>query len=149
MNKGWNGEYYFNFAEEDGVRSWEDAMKYGFVSAGGGPVYTDPMLKPEIGSRIWVNMPSKGYIGVGIVLETAKPAREIELVVDDNKVHFHDLPLTGHYSKGEPFEVEEYVLPIKWEKTVSLAIQPIADSCGQYCSCYWKSPFSSCRPECF
>ena len=32
----WNGEYYVSFGEDEG-RKWNDAQKYGFISAGGGP----------------------------------------------------------------------------------------------------------------
>ena len=52
----WNGEYYFSFGE-DKHRSWKDASKYGFVSAGGGSWYTNTLSNLEIGSRIWVNIP--------------------------------------------------------------------------------------------
>jgi hypothetical protein len=31
----WNGEYYVSFGTSEG-REWEDARKYGFISAGGG-----------------------------------------------------------------------------------------------------------------
>ena len=34
----WNGEYYASFGE--GSRNWEDARKYGFISAGGGSWYS-------------------------------------------------------------------------------------------------------------
>mgnify|MGYP000886304634 CR=1 FL=1 len=34
----WNGDYYVSFGEID--RRWSDALKYGFVSAGGGPGYS-------------------------------------------------------------------------------------------------------------
>jgi hypothetical protein len=36
---------------------WEDAMKYGFSSAGGGSRYTQTLNMLEVGSRIWVNVP--------------------------------------------------------------------------------------------
>src|SRR6185312_15462606 len=35
----WNGEYYFAFGH-DRSRNWDDAVKYGFVSAGGGAWYS-------------------------------------------------------------------------------------------------------------
>ena len=35
----WNGEYYISFGIDDN-RSWKDAVRYGFISAGGGQWYT-------------------------------------------------------------------------------------------------------------
>jgi len=118
-SKEWNGEYYCNFLEED-VRSWDDAVKYGFVSAGGGSWFTGTMLKLNIDDRIWVNTPKKGYAGVGIVTGTARPARETSLKVGTDEVVFFELPLIGNYSKDAHPETEEYVLPVKWIKTVPL-----------------------------
>ena len=60
----WNGEYYANFFEAKGegpggqkLRSWDDARKYGFLSAGGGRCYWHPLLLLSPGARVWVNMP--------------------------------------------------------------------------------------------
>jgi hypothetical protein len=39
------------------VSPFEDAMKYGFSSAGGGSRYTQTLNMLEVGSRIWVNVP--------------------------------------------------------------------------------------------
>jgi hypothetical protein len=51
----WNGEYYVSFGHDVHRRNWEDAVKYGFVSGGGGPWYSHPLRILEPGSRIWVN----------------------------------------------------------------------------------------------
>lgn len=32
----WNGEYYVSFGHNADRRNWDDAVKYGFVSGGGG-----------------------------------------------------------------------------------------------------------------
>jgi hypothetical protein len=46
-------------------------VTHGFISCGGGPFYccTLQMLSP--GDRVWVNMPSTGYVGVGHVTDAA------------------------------------------------------------------------------
>ena len=66
----WNGEYYANFFEAKGegpggqkLRSWDDARKYGFLSAGGGRCYWHPLLLLSPGDRVWVNMPGCGFVG--------------------------------------------------------------------------------------
>ena len=118
ISANWNGEYYFSYGVDD-QRSWEDAMQYGFVSAGGGPRYTAQMQNLEPGNRIWVNIPRVGYVGVGTVLETARPASETLMLVDEQKKLFFDLKLKANYHKGFSSEKEEYIVKIDWQKTVS------------------------------
>lgn len=118
LDRNWNGEYYFSYGAGK-ERSWEDAAKYGFVSAGGGSWYTGTMKNLELGSRVWVNIPHVGYVGVGTVVEEAKPARCTWLTESGKETPFYDLPLRGHYHKELPSEQEEYVVKIEWQKTVS------------------------------
>ena len=76
----WNGEYYVSFGG-DTNRDWEEALKYGFISAGGGTWYTKSLGMLEKGARVWVNMPKIGYVGVGTVVEGAVPIDSF--LVDD------------------------------------------------------------------
>ena len=46
----WNGEYYVSFGTGEG-RTWEDARKYGFISAGGGSWYTQTLKLLSPGDR--------------------------------------------------------------------------------------------------
>ncbi len=74
----WNGEFYVSY----GHRSWEDARKYGFVSAGGGRWYSKTLDSLNPGDRIWVKIPKTGYVGVGRVVETVQPVRDMMLTTD-------------------------------------------------------------------
>lgn len=83
----WNGEYYANFFEAKGegpggqkLRSWDDARKYGFLSAGGGRCYWHPLLLLSPGDRVWVNMPGCGFVGCCIVNASAAPAASVKSV---------------------------------------------------------------------
>ena len=71
--KPWNGEYYVSFGEHDDSRRWVDAQEHGYIAVGGGTWYSNTLSQPEPGARVWVNVPAKGYVGVGIVTEKAKP----------------------------------------------------------------------------
>ena len=134
-------EFYVNYGVGD--RSWDDAVKYGFVSAGGGQWYSSQLKKLEIGSRIWVYIPNCGYVGVGTVTHTAKPARDTMLMVDGNAEKFFTLQMTAGYHKDQSNDKEEYIVTVDWIKTVSqinavtdkdyfsnqsIAARPIADS---------------------
>ena len=77
----WNGR---DFYVTIGDRSWEDAERYGFISAGGGEIWTKPLERLFPGARVFLYKPYpvKGYVGVGIVKETARPVTEFEVEVD-------------------------------------------------------------------
>jgi Endonuclease NucS len=52
----WNGEFYACFGHSH-ERSWSEAMKYGFISAGGGVWYTNTIKLLNPGDRVWVKAP--------------------------------------------------------------------------------------------
>ncbi len=120
----WNGEYYVNFGEGES-RSWEDARRYGFVSAGGGSWYSSTLNLLHEGDRIWVRVPQQGYVGVGIVL--SEPVHASEFLISDDSGR--ELPalsiLTGrNYHRediGDP-DKAEYFVPVRWLDTVPLNI---------------------------
>lgn len=117
----WNGEYYVSFGGEH--RKWEEARKYGFISAGGGIWYSRTLGILEPGCRIWVNMPGGvGYVGVGQVIEGSAPIDEFK--VDDGKgnmVPITSLPLeiakSNTYAQAP--DKAEYMVRVKWIKTIS------------------------------
>jgi hypothetical protein len=114
----WNGEFYANFGHGED-RNWEDARKYGFISAGGGDWYTRPLRLLAVGSRVWVNVPGRGYVGVGKIL--GPPARLSEFTVGDRP--FLDLRPTGRYMVplgGTAAESSEVFVPVQWLHTTAL-----------------------------
>ena len=60
-------------------------MKYGFNSAGGGTWYSNSLGMLEPGSRIWVNVPSRGYVGVGKVTAPVCKVDEFTVKNDDGQ----------------------------------------------------------------
>ena len=115
----WNGEYYVSFGEEES-RKWDDARKYGFISAGGGPWYTKTLSLLSPGDRVWVNIPHTGYVGVGVVIETVQQAKAIAFTYDNALTPMKKLQLQGKYfySEDDP-ESAEYVVKVQWIKTVA------------------------------
>ena len=116
ISKHWNGEYYFNFGDDEN-RSWEDAVKYGFVSAGGGSWYTGTLQALVPGDRIWVNLPGKGYAGVALVAQEAQSAKDTVFDVNGIDTPFYNLPLTTDFSKNAPEDKEEWLVKVNWIKT--------------------------------
>ncbi|WP_081707767.1 hypothetical protein [Bacillus massiliigorillae] len=117
----WNGnDYVVNF--EDGrSRSWQDAMEYGFVSAGNGSWYSRTLYNLSKGNRIFCMMPGVGYIGIGEVDEEAKPLREVVYQQDDNTKRLIDYPIfEGMKHDLENDELCEHVVKVKWIAKVPL-----------------------------
>ena len=113
----WNGEYFVSFGHDE-TRNWEDARKYGFISAGGGPWYsrTLGMLKP--GDRVWVRIPGEGYVGVGIVSSSSTPYKDFVINQDGTETHFDSIKKSAKYGAGENEANQEFFVKVDWLKTV-------------------------------
>ena len=111
----WNGEYYVSFGEEI-CRTWNDAKKYGFVSAGGGEWYVNTLRKLQPGNRIWVNIPRTGYVGVGVVTSEAKRFDQFNVTTVDGPVPLTSLPLEAPEAFNE--EISEHYVGVNWIKAV-------------------------------
>lgn len=109
----WNGEYYASFGAWDGGRSWEDACKHNFISAGDGRWYNKTLFKLSEGDRVWVNIPKTGYVGVAEVTASARIADEFIQP---------GMNLSGHYklAEEEGEDAAEYFVPVKWLYDVSV-----------------------------
>ena len=119
----WNGEFYASFGADEN-RDWEEARRYGFISAGGGIWYSRSLSLLEPQGRVWVNIPGGvGYVGVGEVLDTAVPIDDFR--VDDGKgnmVPINSLPLKAakHKTMAQDAERAEHFVRVCWLKTVPL-----------------------------
>lgn len=120
----WNGEYYASFGVGGGEqRNWEDAVKYGYISAGGGKWYSNTLSLLVPGSRVWVNVPGWGYVGVGQVAGERQRASEFSIALDDGTTaNILDVIQNGPglTSTANDQDRAEYFVPIKWIKTVPL-----------------------------
>jgi hypothetical protein len=102
---------YYVAVGEGPHRTWADFVRYGYVSAGGGPKYSGPMLNLHPGTRIFAHIPKVGYVGVGTVLERAVPVTEFVVRVDGRETLLPDAPLTTP-------KLHEYTSPEKMEHAV-------------------------------
>jgi hypothetical protein len=117
--KLWNGEFYVNFGEGE-TRRWTDAREHGYIAAGGGSFYSKTLDLLEVNGRIWVNVPGRGYVGVGRVIEKVKPITEFTLPNAEGK----QVPI-GQVVKNlppadKPTDQLEYYVRVEWIKTVPL-----------------------------
>lgn len=125
--EAWNGtDWYVSFGdEESGVRNWEDALRYGFVSAGGGDWFSRTLRALPLDSRVFVHIPKSGYVGVGVVSGEPRPFEEATLTVEGEPRKMTDLALRGSYrheeapsGEGPAEERREWIVPVDWERAV-------------------------------
>lgn len=96
---GFTGYWFVNVGEHNGSgnhRSWDDARKHGFISAGGKSVEQLAELQP--GDRLFAYRKGYGYVGAGVVTSSAtlwdefialegKPITELPLAEPENPAH--------------------------------------------------------------
>ncbi|SDE14841.1 endonuclease NucS domain-containing protein [Limimaricola pyoseonensis] len=113
----WNGEFYVSFGA-DRSRVWDEAVRYGFISGGGGEWYSNSLRMLEEGDRIWVKIPKRGFVGVGRVTGPRVAAKDFQI----NEMPALDV-LEGNYHReysNDP-EKSEYFVPVQWICTVPQA----------------------------
>ena len=117
----WNGQDFYVTFGEDRRRTWSDALKYGFVSGGGGKWYSQTLQTLFPGARVFVYIPKTGYVAVGKVLETAQRIDDFTVAVDGQQVPILEAgvsaPEMGVGADDE--DQSEYVVRVEWLKTLS------------------------------
>jgi hypothetical protein len=122
----WNGEFYVSFG---GDCTWEDARKYGFISAGGGTWYTQTLKLLEPGDRVWIKVPGTGYVGVGRVTETAQSVHEFKVKTSEGDRLALEVLSTSDKLRTRAADpaLAEYFVRVEWLQTLPLkeAFDPI------------------------
>ena len=126
QNKGesWNGmDFVVNINSYDGVSTWEDSQKYGFVSAGGGKWYSGSLDRLFPGARIFAMIPGSenGYVGVGYVKEGSVPVKDFKIATDEGtEMGILDVPLKCERMKENADDLVncEYLVKVEWKEAV-------------------------------
>lgn len=116
----WNGEFYVSFGDPQS-RVWEEARRYGFISAGGGSWYSQTLKQLQPGDRVWVKIPATGYVGVGIVQSAVEPAGSFTITTEEGeKLAMDVLRYRELYQQNaDDPDKSEYFVPVKWLETRS------------------------------
>ncbi|WP_321371749.1 endonuclease NucS [uncultured Desulfuromusa sp.] len=136
----WNGEYYSSFGHSED-RDWNEAIKYGFICAGGGQWYTKTLSLLSPGDRVWVNVPGQGYVGVGKVLGQSVRANEFQVDVNGEKQDFLDIAQANYHRQYvDDEENSEYFVSVEWvaTKPVNAAVSEVG---------FFGNQNSVCRPR--
>lgn len=115
----WNGQDFYYSAGEDERRNWQDMVRYGFISAGGGRWYSNTLKQLEPGNRVFACIPKTGYVGVGVVTETVQPIDSFLVEVDGDRARLLDAPLTaGRMDEDlDDPDAREYAVRVEWTTT--------------------------------
>lgn len=113
----WNGEFYACFGHDE-TRSWDEAVRFGFISAGGAAWYNGTLNLLETGARVWVKAPTFGFVGVGLVTGPRQSALEFEI---GGRPALEVLE-EGHYHRRfvDDADAMEYFVPMRWLDHVPL-----------------------------
>jgi hypothetical protein len=134
----WNGEFYVSFGE--GVsRRWDEAVKYGFISGGGGAWYSNSLRMLNKGDRIWVKIPGRGFVGVGRVIGPRTSAADFEI---DGRPGLEVLQADYHRTFVNDPEKSEYFVPVRWLQTAAgtQAVQEVGMFGNQNTVCKPRTP---------
>jgi hypothetical protein len=115
----WNGEFYVSFGDSSS-RSWDDARRYGFISAGGGSWYSQTLKRLSPGDRVWVKIPKVGYVGVGHVTQSVVPVTEFTVPTPaGDRPALEVLTHADRYRvKADDPEKAEYFVRVEWVDAV-------------------------------
>ncbi len=116
----WNGEFYCNYGHYEGVRSWTDAVQYGFTCAGGGAWFTRTLKLLKPGDRIWVKAPGYGFVGVARVVGHSQPAATFKVKTPSGDRPVLEVAKGGNYHSDQEIECCEHFVPVHWLQTVPL-----------------------------
>jgi hypothetical protein len=113
------GVYYYNVG--DGRhRNWDDYLRFGFIAGGHGPRWRKAMLGFQPGDIVVAYLKRAGFVGIGRVLASAKPVREVQIKGRPLLAH-KKLRCAGMAEDVESDDLCEYVARVKWIRKRSRA----------------------------
>ena len=117
----WNGEFYASFGISEN-RSWDEARRYGFISAGGGSWYSNTLNLLSAGDRVWVRAPKFGFVGVGEVAGPRQAAADFRVETPDGpRPVLEVISSVSHRQFVDDPEKSEYFVPMRWLHTVPVS----------------------------
>jgi len=116
----WNGRDFYISLGECEYRNWADCQKYGFVSGGQGKWYSQTLKLLFPGARVFVNIPKTGYVGVGIVKDSAVPVKDFKISLNEQEVPILSAPTVAPKmdENADNLDLSEYLVRVEWIKTV-------------------------------
>lgn len=112
----WNGIWCMTFGSPND-RNWDDAMKWGYVAAGGSKFWGPPLLKLKPQDQLLVWVPGAGYTAVAEVEAEAVPARQFKVPDENGNLE----PFAPKHVQNPKFfsypdnpDECEYIVKVRW-----------------------------------
>ena len=93
-------------------RSWDDMVRYGFVSAGGKAWYANCLKCLKVGHEVFSYIKQLGYVGHGVVETHRMPVSEFK--VPDGLLLDQELTEPEIGADRDDLDKCEYVVGVKW-----------------------------------
>lgn len=112
----WAREWFINVGEKQGHLLWEDCVRYGCISAGGGRKYRKAIQKLEPGDIVYAYITGSGYVGYGRVVENAVSAKDF--LVESLPLLEQRLVTIGfEENKDEDnLDITDWIVRVEWLK---------------------------------
>ena len=112
-------DFYVTLGESE-HRAWEDCRRYKFISAGQGRRFSSPLRSLFPGARVFVLIPGTGYVGVGVVRESAVPVKDFKVQIDGQEIEILNAKLeaTKMAENADDLDKCEYLVRVDWIKEV-------------------------------
>lgn len=112
-------DYWFVNVGEGRHRNWDDNRRYGYLSAGGGVIYSRGLKRLELGDKIFAYLNGLGYVGYGVVTHEAVMIKDF--YVGEEPKTLLELPLraTKAGANRDDPELCEWAIGVKWLRTYS------------------------------
>lgn len=116
----WNQRDFYVSLGEGPDANWEDCRKYGFVCGSGGKFYTRTLDHLRAGHRVFVNIPKRGFVGIGIVTEENVTIDEFKVNHNGQTIQILDAPLMAEdmSSNTDDRDMCTNMVRVKWLTTV-------------------------------
>ncbi len=89
----WNGRDFYVSLGEGIDANWDDCRTYGFICGSGGKFYTRTLDHLAPGHRVFVNIPKRGFVGIGIVMERNLMINEFTVDYEGKTIPILEVPL--------------------------------------------------------
>ena len=107
-------EFTVGYAE----RSWQDALKYGFLSANLGGSGKS-IYNVQVGDTVYCHIAGCGFVGIGECTSTAVPMKNFKVMVDGTSTPVADAPWESEESKEKLDPNKEVFIGVAWKKYVT------------------------------
>ena len=112
------GTAFYVCCGEGRYRSWDDWVRYNFVSGGQGRWYSRTLALLFPGATVFAYIPKTGYVGVGVVTEPSRPVAEFTVRATGRSVPLLEAPDLEAPEMGRNADDparSEYVVRGRWQ----------------------------------